>query len=190
MTKRLRIWFVLATAVGCAAFATPSVAGASVWGPPGGTHTLDALSFSFAVTTVGGGWTCATSLGIHVRNLPDSWADITNVSFTNCSGTGAFGTCAVTMAYTGVPGALDGFSPSIINFRVHADVGFSGTTCVVAGTNVTVGGKLTDGAWSAFTHSVAFAGAPGLTASTSGVSLGPVPVTGLLVDTANTLTLS
>jgi hypothetical protein len=192
LSKKGLLLFGAALAV--CAFAVPSMASAGSWGVIGTSHTLDSPNLAF--TGIGpGGLSIGSSCGdtqFHVDVRSAAIVTITAGTFRNCTGTGTLGAgCTVTATGTGFHWNATGTSTTNVQIHgVDVDVTFeahpSGSTCLAAGTVLTLGGTLNGGQWDAATHELTFAADSGLTATTGT----DITVTGTIRDTSNSLTLT
>ena len=181
---------LFAAAMALCAFAMPSIASASSWGPVGTEHRLDG-NFGFLSDAL------ATSSMCSRAQLTGDVAsaaalEITSASFTGCTISGPFfGTCTMTWTSTNLPWTATAVTTS--NIQIHGidiDVVFDNhpdsSACSVVGFPFRITGTLTGARWTGnATHEMdVIPGATGLVFHFGilGNNL-PLTSTGTLVDT-------
>jgi hypothetical protein len=194
MTKLSKKSMLLFAAVlSLSAFALPSMASATSWGPLGTAHTLTSTNLAFTVPAVAAGSICTNSrFHADVAAVASTTLTITAATFAGCTGTGSAGTgCTATATATNLDWAATGISTSNVTIdRVDVDVVFAGS-CMVSGSSVRVTGNLAGGVFTTAGHEVVYTNATGtgLTAHIPGLGSFPATVSGTIRDDQQTLTL-
>jgi hypothetical protein len=193
---------LLLAAITVCVIAVPSMASAASWGVVGTEHTLDSPNFSYRLSLGLNGVdvaSCtATSFTTTVTN--SAFLTVTSAAFKTCvsnTDSGFSGHCTTTWTGTHFPWYVTGTTTNVQILGMYIDVRYdsltSGSSCTLAGTDVTLTGSLTGGQWTgngAGQHEVTFANDSGLRAHGPWFFAIDTPTSGTLRDTAQTLTLN
>ena len=201
MLRKLSRTSVLAFAIAAATsvLAIPSLASGASWGVVGTTHNLDAPGLGFATHAHLGyaGWSCAAStFNVDVRNA--AALAMTGASFRDCTGTGSFTGCVLTMTATKLPWTVTGVATNDIRIDgFYVDVNFEtrpGESCIQDGETATWTGTLGTSPgtaiWDSAAHQITLGSVQGLRLEGGFFTSGPVTMAGTLRDTSQTLTLT
>ncbi len=192
-----------AAAMALCAFAMPSMVSASSWGPILSEHTLDGtlgfINDPNAVTS-----DCAatqfTATVVSAAVIEITGASIKSCTWAGASGGPLGGKCAVTSTGTGFPWTATAVTTSDI--QIHGvDIDFTlahqpgDATCNPNGLDVRITGTLRGGRWTGnATHEIDLpsgpTGASGLVGHTVLGNNLPFTLTGTIVDTQQTLTVT
>jgi hypothetical protein len=187
---------LFAAAMALCAFAMPSMASASSWGPVGSEHTLDSQDLGFLSDALGSASMCTRSQ-FTVDVVSTAVIEITSGAFTGCTLAGGLaGTCTATSTPTNLPWTATAVSTSNIqihgvNIDVFLETNPGGGTCNLAGSTIKITGTLSNAKWLGNAlHQIEFSGATGLTAHVPIFGSSTITPTGTFTDTQHTVTVT
>ncbi len=191
--------FVAAMAL--CAFAMPSMASASSWGPVGTEHTLDSSSpVGFSLPALGTTSDCArTQFTMTVTSTAN--VEIDSANYAGCTVTGPAGVtglCTTTPTATNFPWTATAVSTSNIQIHgVNVDITLENhpgsSACVAVGLRLRITGTLTGAKWhgNGAVRTLEFNGADGLVAHAAvGNDIPLGGLTGTLFDTQASITIT
>jgi len=181
---------LFAAAMAFCAFAMPSMASASSWGPVNTEHTLHTTNIGFVNDTSNVSSMCSTAQ-FTVDVTSTAVIEITGASFTGCDAAGAIGTCTATSSGTNFPWTATARTTSDIQIHgVNINTFFEGAACGVPSQTVRITGTITTARWLGnASHNIELAGAHGLTFHFLGAS-SQLTTTGTITDVQQTLTVT
>ncbi len=191
---------LFAAVMALCAFAMPSMASASSWGPLANPeHTLDG-NLGFISDTQGIRSDC-TRVQVTLDVVSTAVIEITGTTFSSCTASGgSIGSCTVTSTGTNFPWTATARTTSDIQIHgVDIDVFFEqtpgGSGCLAPGVPLKITGTLSSAIWTGnVTHQIDLpSGAAGATGLVSHSILGnnvAITPTGTLRDTQQTLTVN
>ena len=181
---------LFAAAMAICAFAMPSMASASSWGPVNTEHTLHTTNFGLINDTSSISSMCSTAQ-FTVDVVSTAVIEITSASFTGCNWGGAIGTCTATSSCTNFPWTATARTTSDIQIHgVNINTFFEGAACGVPSQTLRITGTITNERWLGnAAHSIELAGSHGLVSHFLGAS-SAITLTGTLTDVQETLTVT
>jgi hypothetical protein len=187
---------LFAAAMALCAFAMPSMASASSWGPVNTHHTLTSTNIGF-LSDVTGTTSMCTSASFTARVVSTANVEIDSATFDGCalSAPAAAAQCSVNSTGTSFPWTATARTTSDIQIHgVSIDAFLSGASCgALTSQTLRITGTLAGTRWRGnAAHSIELDGGTGLVSHLPAAlgGTGPITTTGTITDAQETLTVT